>query len=163
MGITISCVLLVSLHTQAQLLMDMVDTSKDMGKNMLGIYQKFNYIRLSGYMQPQFQVISEKGAKTYSGPDFPPEANNRFTMRRARIRVDYAHFNKDEKVSFQFAFQFDATEKGVNVRDMWGRIFENKWEVFALAAGVFARPFGYEVNLSSLDRESPERGRSRRP
>nr|WP_214460597.1 OprO/OprP family phosphate-selective porin [Flavihumibacter fluvii] len=139
--------------------MDMMDTSKAMGKNMLGIYQKFNFINISGYIQPQFQVISEKGAHTYAGPDFPPDVNNRFTIRRGRIKFDYAHFNKDEIVSFQFAFQFDGSERGVFVRDMWGRVFENKWEVLALAAGVFARPFGYEVNLSSGDRESPERGR----
>lgn len=148
-----------SRQIQAQFLMDMVDTSKDMGKNMLGLYQKFNYLRISGYMQPQFQAIQEKGAKTYSGPDFPANSNNRFTIRRGRFRLDYARFNKEDKESFQFAFQFDGTERGVNIRDFWGRVFENKYEVFALATGVFARPFGYEVNLSSMDRESPERGR----
>lgn len=148
-----------SRQMQAQFLMDMVDTTKDMGKSMLGLYQKFNYLRISGYMQPQFQAIQEKGAKTYGGPDFPANVNNRFTIRRGRFRLDYARFNKEDKVSFQFVFQFDGTERGVNIRDLWGRVFENKYEVFALATGVFARPFGYEVNLSSMDRESPERGR----
>ena len=28
-----------------------------------------------------------------------------------------------------------------------------------MTAGMFARPFGYEVNLSSTFREAPERGR----
>jgi hypothetical protein len=31
--------------------------------------------------------------------------------------------------------------------------------VIQFYAGMFARPFGYEVNLGSADRESPERGR----
>lgn len=31
--------------------------------------------------------------------------------------------------------------------------------MFSLTTGLFARPFGYEVNLGSGDRESPERGR----
>ncbi|MEI2740459.1 MAG: hypothetical protein V9F01_16930 [Chitinophagaceae bacterium] len=31
--------------------------------------------------------------------------------------------------------------------------------IFSLTAGLFARPFGYEVNLSSSFRETPERGR----
>ena len=43
-----------SLH--AQYLMDMVDTTKSMGQDMLGLYKRFNAIRLSGYIQPQFQV-----------------------------------------------------------------------------------------------------------
>ena len=61
--------------------------------------------------------------------------------------------------SVQFVFQFDGTERGVNIRDFWGRIFENKWKLFTFTTGMFARPFGYETNLSSGDRESPERGR----
>ncbi len=47
----------------------------------------------------------------------------------------------------------------VFIRDFWGRIFENKYKLFAFTAGMFARPFSYELNLSSSDRESPERGR----
>src|SRR5207342_489014 len=39
------------------------------------------------------------------------------------------------------------------------RVFENRAKLFSLSTGMFARPFGYEVNLSSSDRESPERGR----
>jgi hypothetical protein len=156
----ITCSLVLSSSAlKAQFLMDMVDTSKDMGKNMLGLYEKYNYLRISGYMQPQFQYIQEKGAKTFAGPDFLPNVNNRFTLRRGRIRFDYTRFNKEDKASVQFVFQFDGTERGVNIRDFWGRVFENKWEVLALATGMFARPFGFEVNLSSSDRESPERGR----
>lgn len=154
--------LLMVLHSniaRSQFLMDMVDTTKEMGKDMLGLYQKFNYLRISGYMQPQFQYISEKGADTYAGPAFNKNVDNRFTLRRGRIRFDYARFNQSDEVSFQFAFQFDGTERGVNIRDFWGRLFENKWRVLALTGGMFARPFGYEVNLSSVDRESPERGR----
>src|SRR5206468_8692807 len=37
--------------------------------------------------------------------------------------------------------------------------FKNKWQVFTFTIGMFARPYGYELNLSSADRESPERGR----
>jgi len=144
---------------RAQFLMDMVDTTKDVGKGLLGIYKKFDHIRISGYMQPQYQVVSEGGAHTYSGGDFPPHSNNRFMLRRGRIRFEYARFNDNDKPSLQFVFQFDGTERGVFIRDFWGRAFENKWELFAFTMGMFARPFGYEVNLSSSDREAPERGR----
>lgn len=145
---------------QAQYLLDMVDTSKDMGKGMLALYNRFDNIRLSGYIQPQFQVAQTKGAKGFAGGDFAPNSNSRFMLRRARVRFDYINFPKTgNDPSLQFVFQFDATERGVNVRDVWGRIFENKYKLFAFTTGLFARPFSYELNLSSGDRESPERGR----
>ena len=65
----------------------------------------------------------------------------------------------NEKPSVQFVFQFDGSERGVFIRDFWGRVFENKFKLFAFSTGMFARPFSYELNLSSSDRESPERGR----
>jgi hypothetical protein len=145
---------------QAQYLMDMVDTTKDMGKGMLALYSRFDNIRLSGYIQPQFQVAESKGTRGFAGGDFATNSNNRFMLRRARVRFDYINFPKaGNGPSLQFVFQFDATERGVNVRDVWGRIFENKFQLFAFTTGLFARPFSYEVNLSSGDRESPERGR----
>ena len=157
--IVVLAVLLLSVPAKSQFLMDMVDTSKEVGKGLLSIYKKFDHIRIGGYMQPQYQVISEEGARSYSGGDFPPHSNNRFTLRRGRIKFEYARFNAHDRPSLQFVFQFDGTERGVFIRDFWGRVFENKWELFAFSAGMFARPFGYEVNLSSSDRESPERGR----
>jgi hypothetical protein len=145
---------------QAQYLMDMVDTTKDMGKGILAMYTRLDKIRLSGYIQPQFQYAESKGAKGFAGGDFATNSNNRFMLRRARVRFDYIHFPKTgNKPSLQFVFQFDATERGVNVRDVWGRFFENKYKMFAVTAGLFARPFSYELNYSSADRESPERGR----
>lgn len=145
--------------TRAQFLMDMVDTSKDMGKKMLGLYQNFNYLRLSGYIQPQFQYAQDRGIKTFAGGDFAPHVDNRFMLRRARVRIDYARFNLEEAVGVQFVFQVDGSERGIQIRDVWGRVFENKYQVFSLVTGMFARPYGFEVNLSSMDRESPERGR----
>lgn len=139
--------------------MDMVDTSKDMGKSMLSIYKKFDHIRIGGYIQPQFQMAQDKGAKSYNGGDFATNVNNRFMIRRGRIRFDYIHFAEKKGPSVQFVFQFDGTERGVFIRDFWGRVFENKYQLFAFSVGMFARPFSYELNLSSSDRESPERGR----
>ncbi|MDB5222295.1 MAG: phosphate-selective porin [Chitinophagaceae bacterium] len=139
--------------------MDMIDTTTDIGKSVLSVSKRFDNIRIGGYIQPQFQIAGTKGTKGFSGGDFAPNVNNRFMLRRGRIRFDYIHFNKDEKPSVQFVFQFDGSERGVFIRDFWGRVFENKYKLFAFTAGMFARPFSYELNLSSSDRESPERGR----
>ncbi|KAA0994204.1 porin [Dyadobacter sp. UC 10] len=139
--------------------MDLVDTTNQMGKGMLSIYERYNRVRISGYIQPQFQVISRKGAETFAGGNFSAASNNRFMLRRGRLRVDYAHLNKNNDPTSYFVFQFDGTERGVAIRDFWGRFYENKFRIFALTTGMFARPFGHEVNLSSANRESPERGR----
>jgi hypothetical protein len=110
--------------------MDMIDTSTSLGKSVLSVSKRFDNIRLGGYMQPQFQAIQQKGAKSYNGGDFAPNVNNRFMLRRGRIRFDYVHFNVDNKPSVQFVFQFDGSERGVFIREFWGRVFENKFILF---------------------------------
>ncbi|HSN60339.1 MAG TPA: hypothetical protein VLR49_05370 [Ferruginibacter sp.] len=144
---------------KAQFLMDMVDTTTETGKGLLNVYKKYDHLRFSGYIQPQFQVASQKGISSFEGGDFSTRVNNRFMLRRSRVRIDFVHFGKDNEAGVQFVFQFDANERSFSVRDVWGRIFDNKYKLFSFTTGMFARPFGYEVNLSSSDRESPERGR----
>ena len=155
----IFCIIFFSKKIQAQFLMDMVDTTKDMGKNMLSLYNRFDHIRFSGYIQPQYQIADTMGAKSFEGGDFSQFSNNRFMLRRGRIRFDYVRFDKNDDAAIQFVFQFDGSERGVYIRDFWGRVFDTKWNLFSSTVGMFARPFGYETNLSSADRESPERGR----
>lgn len=150
---------LTAAQMQAQFLMDLVDTSKTMGKDMLGMYNRLNGFRISGYIQPQFQMTDTAGAKSFEGGDFSLNSDNRFMIRRGRIRLDYLRLNQKHEVASQFVFQFDGTERAFVIRDLWGRVFDNKWQLFHVTAGIFARPFGYETNLGSADRESPERGR----
>jgi hypothetical protein len=122
--------------------------------------KKFENLRFTGYIQPQFQIASDTGAKSYAGGDFSPLSSSRFMLRRARIRIDYLVPDSNNKwAKALFAFQLDATERGVNVRDMFLRLYENKNHLFSITTGLFARPFGYEINLSSSFRETPERGR----
>lgn len=142
------------------LLTDMIDTTTRLGRSMLSIYNRFGQIGFSGYIQPQFQWAESKGVpNTFQGGDWGPNSDNRFRLRRGRLRTDFTHYNADGKPSVYFVFQFDGTERGVNIRDFWGRYYENKWELFHFSGGMMARPFGNEVLLSSVYRESPERGR----
>jgi hypothetical protein len=151
--------LLLSNSSKAQFLMDMVDTTKEVGKGLLGVFKKYDHLKIGGYIQPQFQKAEEEGIKSFEGGDFGTRVNNRFMLRRSRIRIDYIHFNENKGPGVQIVFQIDANERAITLRDVWGRIFENKYNLFSFTTGMFARPFGYEVNLSSSDRESPERGR----
>lgn len=145
-------------HAQ-QFLTDMVDTTTEIGRGLFSVYQQYDRLRFGCYIQPQFQWTSGKGSRNYSGGDFAPESNNRFMLRRGRFRLDYVRRNKEQLPVAQFAFQLDGTERGVNIRDLWGRVFENKFHLFSLTMGMYGRPFGYELILSSSERESPERGR----
>ena len=128
--------------------------------NLLVISKKYGAVSFSGYMQPQFQYAQSKGTPAeYQGGNFGEFTNNRFRLRRGRLRADYSLLNSDGTPSTYFVFQFDGTEQGVNVRDFWGRYYEHNWQLFSFTAGLFGRPFGNELQLSSSNREAPERGR----
>ncbi|MBA4851152.1 porin [Emticicia sp. BO119] len=128
-------------------------------RKLFATLKKYEFVGISGYIQPQFQWIQTKGARNFNGGDFQPNASNRFMMRRGRIRFDYARYFENNMPKLYFIFQFDGTERGIFIRDFWGRIYENKFKSFYLTTGMFARPFGFEVGYGSPDRESPERGR----
>jgi hypothetical protein len=137
--------------------MDTVDVITQTTKIMLSIYKNYDHLRFSGYIQPQFLLTQTKGIKSFEGGDFAARVSNRFMIRRSQVRVNYVHFNKDDKLGVQFVFQIDTNERSFTVRDVWGRIFENKFNLFSFTTGLIAKPFGYEVNLSSSDRESPRK------
>lgn len=156
-----SFLLFGSMSLNAQVMLnDLLDTSSSLGKGFLSMYEQYNWLRFSGYLQPQFQFAESKGAPTFNGGDFAPNSDNRFSLRRGRFRMDYLHKNKEGYPDVQLVFQFDGTERGFFPRDMWGRAFEHRWHLFSLTAGIFARPVGFECTLGSADRESPERGRA---
>lgn len=124
------------------------------------VVKRLENLYISGYIQPQFQVAQSKGAPSYEGGSFSEFSNNRFMLRRARVKFDYIFPSKSGSFpAALFTFQIDATERGVNVRDMFARLYEPRMHNLSLTMGLFARPFGYEVNLSSAFRETPERGR----
>ena len=120
---------------------------------------KFQSLSFTGYLQVQYQYADTQGISSFNGGDFFKGSDNRFMIRRGRFRLDYDRKTAEGFYRYNFALQFDGTERGVNIRDMFGRIYENKWNYFVATVGVFNRPFGYELNLSSSLRESPERGR----
>ena len=120
--------------------------------------KRFENLRITGYIQPQFQVAENEGAPSFEGGNFSATSKSRFMLRRARVKIDY-FLTRHDRPQALFTFQIDATERGVNVRDMFLKLFETRYSNFSATAGLFARPFGYEVNLSSSFRETPERGR----
>lgn len=135
------------------------DSSLFIKDTLIPFLKRFENLRITGYLQPQFQVAQEKGAESYAGGDFSRHSNNRFMLRRARVKIDYFIPTVDGYPKALFTFQVDATERAVGLRDMFVKLYETKRHFLSVTAGMFARPFGYEVNLSSTYREAPERGR----
>ena len=86
--------------------------------------KRFENLQFSGYIQPQFQLADTEGAKSYDGGDFSTFSRSRFMLRRARIKLDYLLRTEDNYPKALFTFQVDATERGVNVRDMFMRLYE---------------------------------------
>jgi hypothetical protein len=152
--------LMLSGEVSAQRFLSEYDSTLFMRDTLIDVVQRFDNLRFSGYMQPQFQVAGSKGAPSYNGGNFSEFANNRFLLRRARVKLDYIIPAKEGNIPRAlFSFQFDATERGVNVRDMFARVYEPRNKHFSATTGLFARPFGFELTYSSAFRETPERGR----
>lgn len=110
-------------------------------------------LKISGYLQFQYQKAQEKGAPSFSGGDFSNEVDNRFMIRRGRFKFDRV----DEYTNI--VFQLDATQDGVSLRDAFIQVKDPKWNMFTLTAGQFTKPFGYVLSYSSANREFPERPR----
>lgn len=144
---------------QAQRYLTGLDSSLFIRDTVRPFLQRFGNLRFSGYIQAQYQVISRDGASSYGGGDFDAQSRNRFMLRRARMKIDYLALTDERLPKALFSFQMDVTERTVRVRDMFLRLYETKGNNLSLTAGIFAKPFGYEVNVSSSYRETPERGR----
>lgn len=145
---------------QAQRYLTEYDSTLFIRDTVRPVVKRFENLHFSGYIQPQYQVAGSEGAASYEGGNFSEFTRNRFMLRRARVKLDYIFRNKTGNLPLGlFTFQIDATERGVNVRDMFARLYEPKGQNISLTMGLFARPFGYEINLSSAYRETPERGR----
>ncbi len=112
-----------------------------------------NRLKISGYIQAQYQKADTAGIESFAGGNFANTLDNRMAVRRGRFKLAY-----DYNLT-QYVLQVDVTEKGVGIKDAYGS-FTDPWiNTFAFTAGIFDRPFGYEIFYSSSLRESPERSR----
>lgn len=152
-------ILFFSFSGNAQKYLTDLDSSFFIRDTLRPFLKRFENLRITGYIQPQFQVAESDGAQSFAGGNFSQFSKSRFMLRRARVKIDYLLPSKERTPQALFSFQVDGTERGVVVRDMYLKLFETKKNLFSMMAGLFARPFGYEVNLSSAFREAPERGR----
>lgn len=117
-------------------------------------------MKISGYIQAQFQYADSSGERSFGGGDFPNGVDKRFQLRRGRLKAQYdAPLNGKGISTSQYVLQFDVSEKGLTIKDAYAKITDPWSGWVSLTAGMQNRPFGYEISYSSSMRESPERGR----
>ncbi len=110
-------------------------------------------LKVNGWIQAQYQHADTVGAFNLDGGDFPVNVDSRFMIRRGRIKFTYENNN------VQYVAQLNMTERFVNVADLYGKVTDPFIKWFSFQAGIMNRPFGYDIQYSSADRESPERSR----
>jgi hypothetical protein len=110
-------------------------------------------IKISGYIQAQFQVADSNGTPSFAGGNFPANADKRFAVRRGRIKFVY-----DNRLT-NYVLQFNATENEVRVKEAYVKFTEPWLQAISLQMGIFDVPFGFEAPYSSSAMETPERGR----
>lgn len=121
-------------------------------ENIEGILGRLEKLKISGYLQGQFQWGEEAASlKVGSGNENPDKSFSRIGIRRGRIKFAY------EEGIATGVFQLDITENGVGLKDVYLNIKDPWTRTNALRAGVFDRPFGFEIGHSSSRRETPER------
>jgi phosphate-selective porin len=109
-------------------------------------------LQISGYIQGQYQWGEELALlKVGTLNENPGHSFSRLGIRRGRIKFAY------EQGIASAVFQLDITEKGVGLKDAYISLKDPWIKSMSLKAGVFDRPFGYEISYSSSRRESPER------
>ena len=152
--ITICLNIMLALNANAQeketVTLDSLKKSVDHMKHELDILKR---IKVSGWVQAQFQVAETKGSAGYDGGNFAANQFNRFMIRRGRVKFTYT-----QKL-MQYVFQLNGSERGVNLVEIFGKVTDPWTKSISLTAGVMNRPFGFEIQQSSADRETPERSR----
>lgn len=119
-------------------------------------WSKFERLKITGYIQPQYQYCDSAGAPSFAGGDFVNGTSpyySRFTMRRGRFKFTYDYKN------VRYMLNTDATEKGYALRETYVRVADPWLNVFSVTLGLLQDQFGFEVTQSSGDRETPERAR----
>jgi len=114
----------------------------------------YDDFKIDGYFQFQYAYTNKADSlslNSASAGRFDRFVNNKFSVRRGRFQLQY------ERSIVNAQFSFDVTETGFRMKDSWLTIKDPKWKMFTLTTGVFTRKFGEELELSSRDREVPER------
>jgi hypothetical protein len=129
--------------------------------------KKLKKLKISGYIQTQFEVGQEFAAtKVGSSTNFDNRRDGKYNAAKEKSNADnFCRFGvRRGRIKFMWeesfgsaVFQLDITEKSVSVKDVYFKVTEPWLKIASLTVGIFDRPFGDEISYSSSRRESPER------
>jgi hypothetical protein len=138
---------------------DKIDTLYNRTEHMMRDLEVSHKFRWNAYVQSQFQQGDTAGINPWGGGTFATDQDNRFSVRRGRLKGTYEDLDGEGNIKTQIVFQLDFSERGFLMRDFYGKFTDPWTRTFGIKAGVMDKPFGYEVTYSSGLRETPERGR----
>ncbi len=153
LNLFIVALLAFSVNAIAQDSTNPVDTLTSYVEKMNTVITNMQKLKVSGYIQFQYQKADSMGVKSFAGGDFDSKTDSRFALRRGRVKFAYAGTLSN------YVLQFDVTEKGLAIKDAYINFTDPWLQALTITGGVFNRPFGYEIAYSSSQRESPERAR----
>jgi hypothetical protein len=104
---------------------------------------KLNKIKVSGYIQAQYQ--------NFESPALLSTSQNYFSLRRVRVKFTY-----EAADGVKFVLQPDFSPQALALKDAYVILNDHWTKAFTLWAGKFNRP-NYEVEYSSSQRELTER------
>ena len=136
-----------------------LDSLKESSREFQSVFDALKNIKITGYVQTQFRSTQSDfagflfGAGKFQGGTFAPNVQNELQIRRGRLKVEY------RKDLTRVGIQLDALPSEVKLKEAYLEVIEPWSGTVGLEAGVFDRPFGYEVSYSSSRIESPERAR----
>lgn len=123
-------------------------------RNIVDALRKFKF---SGYVQTQYRatdlINQPYPIGQFSGGTFSNNVKSQLQLRRGRLKVQY------DGGSTNAVLQIDIGQSGLSVKDAYFAFTEPWIQTFSVQAGIFDRPFGYEISFSSSSRETPERSR----
>lgn len=137
-----------------------IDSSFFIKDTVRPVIKRFENLRITGYIQPQFQKAQSDGAPSYTGGNFSQFSSSRFMLRRARVKIDYVLPSKSRypKALFFLSDWRHGKREWLHGRMFWN-CFENQKERFLSLTTGLCPAFLIWGQLSSAFRETPERGR----
>lgn len=155
--IVLLALLLTGAKTYAQTVNDSVVNARlNRIDRILRVLQEFHFV---SYIQTEWQLAQADGIASYAGGNFPAHADNRFMIRRGRFKLGYEHRNTKDIRVVDISFQIDATERGIQVKEMYGTITDPWIGWFSIQGGIFRHQFGFETAENPAISESPELAR----
>ena len=100
-------------NANAQELSNPIDTLAASVQKMNASVTTLQKLKISGYVQFQYQKADSMGVKSFAGGDFDAKTDNRFAVRRGRVKFAYSGALSN------YVLQFDVTEKGLAIKDAY--------------------------------------------